>query len=404
MSQVVLPDSVPRTTDTESQPPLVLHLIYRLAMGGLENGLVNMINHMPVSRYRHVIVCLTDFTDFRNRITRSDVDVVAIHKKSGVDWGSYRRIWKVIKQCNPMIFHTRNLPTMEYAIVATLAGVPYRVHGEHGRDIHDQYGASRKFQLFRKFLMFWIHQCMAVSQDLANWLHQVIGVKRNFIHQVYNGVDVQRFHARHGTRVSCLPKGFASDEMIVIGTVGRLQRVKDQATLVRAFCHLRQMAPDVTHCARLVLIGDGPIRGEIQQIIEDEGIQSLVWMAGERQDIPDLMRSLDLFVLPSEAEGISNTILEAMSSGLPIVATDVGGNSELVKDGNTGLLVPPKNPSAMADAMAKYLMDHELMLQHGAAGRTRAESHFSMDVMVDGYSAVYDALLNKGCASSHQVM
>ena len=403
MSQGVLPNSVSQTTDSESLPPLVLHLIYRLAMGGLENGLVNMINHMPASRYRHVIVCLTDYTDFRSRITRSDVEVVAIHKKSGIDWSSYRKLWKVIKQFNPTIFHTRNLPTMEYAIVATLAGVPYRVHGEHGRDIHDQYGASRKFQLFRKFLVLWIQQFMAVSRDLATWLEQVIGVKRPAIHQVYNGVDVERFRPRQGARASCLPSEFSSEDLTLIGTVGRLQHVKDQATLVRAFCHLRQITADRTHHVRLVLIGDGPMRDEIQQIIEDEEMNSLVWMAGERQDIPGLMRSLDLFVLPSEAEGISNTILEAMASGLPIVATDVGGNSELINDGKTGFLVPPKSPQAMAEAIANYVLDHELMRAHGEAGRAIAESHFSMDAMVDGYLTVYDGLRSRPYTGSYQV-
>ena len=376
-----------------ADPPLVLHLIYRLATGGLENGLVNVINHMPAHRYRHAIVCLTDFTDFRNRLTRKDVEVVAIHKADGIDLGSYQRIWKVIRQFNPTILHTRNLPTMEYAVAATFAGVPYRVHGEHGRDVHDQYGASRKFQLFRKFLALWIHQFITVSEDLALWFHRIIGIRQNRIHQIYNGVDVQRFHPRQTGRNSCLPKEFSSLDTFLIGTVGRLQTVKDQATLVRAFLTFRQLAPDVADRVRLVLIGDGPVRIELEQIIHDAGVQSYVWMAGEREDIPELLRSLDLFVLPSAAEGISNTILEAMASGLPIVATDVGGNPELVREGMTGSLVPPKNPRAMAEAMARYVKDPGLVQRHGLAGQAVVESRFSMEAMINGYLAVYDSLL-----------
>ncbi len=382
-----------RSINSESQPPLVLHLIYRLAMGGLENGLVNLINHMPASRYRHVIVCLTDSTDFRQRITRADVDVVTIHKKSGIDWGAYSRIWKVIKRLNPTIFHTRNLPTMEYSVVAALGGVPCRVHGEHGRDVHDQYGASRKFQLFRKLLSLGIHQFITVSEDLANWFQRVIGIQRNRIHQIYNGVDMTRFYPRRGERASSLPGEFLVPGIFLIGTVGRLQTVKDQMTLVQAFLQLRQLKPETAENVRVVLVGDGPVRGDIQGLIDDEGIQSYVWLAGERQDIPELMRSLDLFVLPSEAEGISNTILEAMSSGLPIIATDVGGNSELVIDGKNGFLVPSKNPVAMAEAILKYVKNKSLLQQHGHEGRAIVEKSFSMDVMVEQYLAVYDELL-----------
>ncbi len=387
--------SMSKTGEVADEDPLVLHVIFRLAIGGLENGLVNVINHMPADRYRHAIVCLTDFTDFRDRITRTDVELVAIHKKNGIDWSSYTKIWQVIKQFKPTILHTRNLPTMEYAIAATLAGVPYRVHGEHGRDVHDHYGTSQKFRLFRKFVALWIHHFIAVSEDLAHWFQESIGINRDRISQIYNGVNVQRFHPRQRNRPKVLPEEFVAPDRFIVGTVGRMQTVKDQATLVRAFLHLRQIFPDGAERVRLVLVGDGPLRGEIEQIIIDEGMTQNVWLSGERQDIPDLMRSFDLFVLPSEAEGISNTILEAMASGLPIIATNVGGNLELVKHGDTGYLVPPKNPVAMAEAIMIYLKDEELVRQHGRAGRVMAESQFSLHTMVNQYLAVYDSLLSK---------
>ena len=392
MQSIVTP-SISKTVQVADKPPLVLHLIFRLAMGGLENGLVNVVNHMPVSRYRHAIVCLTDFTDFRDRITRDDVEVVAIHKKRGMDWGAYARVWKMIKQFKPQILHTRNLPTMEYAILAAFAGVPYRLHGEHGRDVHDQYGASRKFQLFRKVVAWWIHHFITVSEDLASWFQRTIGIESNCISQIYNGVDVDRFHPRQGSRSEVLPKDFSSLDLFLVGTVGRLQTVKDQVTLVRAFVHFRNMVPDLADRARLVVVGEGPLRSEIEGIVRDEGLDAYVWITGERQDIPDLLRSFDLFVLPSEAEGISNTILEAMASGLPIVATAVGGNCELVKNGETGYLVPPKDPAAMADKIAVYGRDKTLVARHGEAGRALSERRFSLEAMVNQYLAVYDSLL-----------
>jgi len=384
----------PQDHDSD-EPPVILHLVFRLAMGGLENGLINLINHMPVDRYRHVIVCLTDFTDFRDRITRADVEVVAIHKKNGIDWGSYVRIWNVFKQCNPTILHTRNLPTMEYAIVATLAGVPCRVHGEHGRDIHDQYGASLKFRLFRKFVAMWIQRFITVSDDLAQWCQSSIGINGRRISQIYNGVDIQRFHPRQEVRPEVFPNGFASSNQFIIGTIGRMQTVKDQTTLVQAFIHFRERFSDIADGVRLVLVGDGPLRPDIERLVYESGVSPYVWMSGERQDIPELLRSFDLFVLPSEAEGISNTILEAMACGLPVLATAVGGNVELVVDGSTGRLVPPKDPRAMAEAIVGYVTHKELAQEHGRAARVLAESHFSLETMVNGYLAVYDSVLGR---------
>ncbi|MCA9471139.1 MAG: TIGR03088 family PEP-CTERM/XrtA system glycosyltransferase [Nitrospirales bacterium] len=377
-----------------AESPLILHLINRLATGGLENGLVNLINHMPIARYRHVIVCLTDFTDFRDRITRADVDVLAIHKKSGIDWRSYMRIWRVIRRLNPVIVHTRNLPTMEYAIVAMFAGVPIRVHGEHGRDVHDQYGTSVKFRLFRKFLSLWIHIFITVSEDLARWFETSIGIDHSRIRHIYNGVDSQRFHPATRSQPRMFPPEFSSPEYVVVGTVGRLQAVKDQTTLVNAFLHLRQAFPELLKSVRLVLVGDGAMRDNLEGLVKAEGIGEYVWMAGERHDIPDLLRAFNVFVLPSEAEGISNTILEAMASGLPVIATDVGGNTELVQHGKTGYLVPPKNPSAMAQAIAMYAKDEKLVEQHGRAGRALVEERFSLHAMIDRYTAVYDGLVN----------
>ena len=126
-----------------------------------------------------------------------------------------------------------------------------------------------------------------------------------------------------------------------------------------------------------------------------QDLADVVWMAGERKDVPDVMRSLDIFALPSRAEGISNTILEAMASGLPVVATDVGGNGELVETGRTGLLVPAEEPATMAEALMCYASNAALQNSHGLAGRLRAEQNFSLDGMVARYTELYERLLQQ---------
>ncbi|MBS0554482.1 MAG: glycosyltransferase, partial [Proteobacteria bacterium] len=146
--------------------------------------------------------------------------------------------------------------------------------------------------------------------------------------------------------------------------------------------------------ARLVIAGDGPLRPQVEAEVLASGCADRIWLAGERKDVPEFMRGLDLFVLPSLSEGISNTILEAMASGLPVVATDVGGNGELVVVGATGTLVPAADPAAMADALMCYAADAAPRQSHGAAGRKWVEAEFSLDGMVERYCGLYRRLLD----------
>ena len=371
-------------------PPLVMHVIYRLAMGGLENGLVNLLNHMPGDRYRHAIVCLTDFTSFRERLRSPDVPVLALHKKPGLDLGAYGKLWNLIREMKPTILHTRNLPALEMAALAVVAGVPCRIHGEHGRDIHDAYGTSKKFLFFRKLLDLAVHHYVAVSRDLEQWLMAKVKVGPRKISQIYNGVDTQVFRPAVPREREALPDGFAKPGQIVIGTVGRLQQVKDQSTFIRGMAAFVKMSPEKGDKIRAVVVGDGPQKEEIEHLVRESHLTDVVWMAGERSDIPRLLQAMDLFVLPSEAEGISNTILEAMATGLPVIATQVGGNGELVVEGETGMLVPAKDPQALSLAVRAYLQDPKLMRSHGEAGRKRVEKEFSMSAMVEHYLQVYD--------------
>jgi glycosyltransferase involved in cell wall biosynthesis len=172
-----------------------------------------------------------------------------------------------------------------------------------------------------------------------------------------------------------------------------MQTVKDQTLLAKAFVRALELAPTLKPRLRLVMVGDGPLRAEVQALLDAASVADMAWLPGERHDIPDLLRGLDCFVLPSLAEGISNTILEAMSSGLPVIATNVGGNPELVSEGKTGVLVPASDPEAMAEAIIAYAQDPEQAQAVGRAGRIEVERHFSLDAMVGAYQGLYDRLL-----------
>lgn len=380
------------------QPPLVAHIIYRLGVGGLENGLVNLINTMPADAYRHTIICLKDSTDFKQRLTRSDVEVHELHKQDGQDWHSFVSMYRLLKRLKPSIVHTRNIGPMEYQLSALLAGVKHRVHGEHGWDVvNDPDGSNVKYQWVRRILKHFIHRFIPLSRNLESYLLEQIHISPRKITRIINGVDTQVFYPRTGTKR--LPSDcplVVSETDTLIGTIGRMHAVKDQITLVKAFILACQQEPDLAGRLKLAIIGDGPLRAEALALLDTAGLSGQAWLPGERGDVADIYRNLDMFVLPSLSEGISNSILEAMACGLPVIATDVGGNFELVVDGVTGFLVPANDPAAMAAKILAYAHDAQTMHQHGGQGLQRVLAQFSLVAMVANYQAVYDAFFDKG--------
>jgi sugar transferase (PEP-CTERM/EpsH1 system associated) len=273
--------------------------------------------------------------------------------------------------------------------------VPVRVHGEHGWDVHDPDGTSRKYQWVRRGYRPFVQHYVALSRQIEGYLRDAVGVPAECISQIYNGVDVTRFATvRDGGRRSLLAAApFRCDDALVVGTVGRLQAVKDQALLVRAVARAVAQQPSTRARLRLVIVGDGPLRAELQQAIDMARLSDIAWLAGEQADVPAWLRALDLFVLPSRSEGISNTILEAMASGLPVVATRVGGNAELVDAPATGTLVSAGDEGALADAILATLVDPARAHAQGGAGRRRIEQRFSLEAMVAAYESMYEQLL-----------
>ena len=372
----------------QALPPLVMHVVYRFDTGGLENGVVNLINHMPVDAFRHIVVALSAVTDFRQRVQRPNVEFIALNKLPGHAIKLYPRLVQLFQQYRPAIVHTRNLAALEATAPAWFAGVPVRIHGEHGRDVDDLDGSRRKYQWMRRIYRPWVNRYVALSQDLAAYLEHRVGVPRHRIIQIYNGVDIQLFQpALVPQQIPGCP--FSRGEHWVVGNVGRMQQVKDPVLLVMGFVRALRLAPDLRARMRLVMVGDGPMRQAAQAVLDAEGLADLAWLPGERRDVPDVMRGLDCFVLPSRAEGVSNTILEAMASGLPVVATRVGGNPELIAEGRTGHLIEAQDVAALAERMIHLYQQPELAARLGRAGRDQAEQQFSIGAMVGSYQRLY---------------
>ncbi len=379
--------------------PLIVHVVFRFDVGGLENGVANLINRLPAESYRHAILALTEVTDFRQRIERDDVRYISLHKPAGHLFALYPKLFRLFRELRPAIVHSRNLAALEVTVPAWAAGVPVRIQSEHGRDAGDLDGSNRLHKWVRRGYDPFVSHYVALSRDLENWLTEYIGLPAHKLTQIYNGVDTARFFPAADAADAVLPAPiiacpFKRPEHWLIGTVGRMQAVKNQTLLARAFIRALELQPALKARLRLVMVGAGPLRAEAQQLLAAAGVAELAWLPGERHDVPEILRGLDCFVLPSLAEGISNTILEAMACGLPVIATAVGGNPELVVAGETGELVAAGDAEGMASAILRYATRPELAACAGAAGRAAVERRFSLAGMVGAYRGLYDRLLS----------
>lgn len=372
-------------------PRLVAHVVNRLDAGGAGSGLLDLITHLPGERYRHAVLCLRDHGPSHTQLREHGVEVIDLRKRDGADPGHFVRMVQALRALRPDLVHTRNFGGLEGQLAAALAGVKLRVHGEYGRDPAEPC-RKRPPSLLRRALRPLVGHYVAVSAEQERWLIEQVGAEPSRVSHISNGVDSLEFHPRLGPHAAVGPEGFMRDDAFVIGSVGRMDDAKNDTTLVEAFLRLIS-SPHASHSRlRLLIVGDGPMRAECQAMLDRAGAGQRAWLPGERLDTAQLMRAMDLMVLPALAEGSGNVLLEAMATGLPVVATSVGVHKELVQPGLTGILVPPMSPDVMAAAIADYCRIPEMGARHGARARGQVIAHHSLPAMARSYLAVYDAL------------
>ncbi|MGH7316501.1 MAG: glycosyltransferase, partial [Candidatus Rokuibacteriota bacterium] len=353
--------------------PRIVHVIPTLRVAGLEGVVLRLTDGLRAD-LDHVVMTPSGDGPLRARFPE-EVPVIAMAERHRPDRWNALRMAAVFRELRPDIVHSRNWTCLDAIIGARLARVPVVIHGEHGREAADPQGRNPLRRRVRRLLSPLVTQFVTVSRDLGRWLIEDVGVPARKVTVICNGVDTRRFeaHDRRAARGALgIPEG-----SVAIGSVGRLDPVKDHAGLIQAF---GGVSDDPR--ALLFIAGEGPCRAELEALIEARGLARRVRLLGERHDIPQVLAALDVFVLSSLGEGIANAILEAMATGLPVVATRVGGNPELVVDASTGLLVPPRSPEALSSALRRYLDAPVLATTHGRAGRARAVSEFALDRMV----------------------
>ena len=379
-----------------SAPTKVLHVVHSLQVGGLENGLVNLLNRLDAERFKQIVCCLTSGGKFAARINVPRVDLIELNMPTTRFRFPLVRLAKLFRTLSPDIVHTRGWPTVDAAFAASLARVNHIVHGEHGREHSDADGTNWKRNQIRRVVGHLVDRYVIVCDFFRPWLTETCGVGNDKIVYIPNGVDTQKFHplgtsiptdAAEARRQLRHQLGLSAESLLV-GTVGRLDPVKDFPTLMRGFQQSKDNYPD----AKLVIIGDGPLKSDLARLSQELRLDGAVLWLGERRDIPELLLCFDVFVQTSIFEGMSNTILEAMATGLPIVATETGGNPELVRNGENGTLIRVGDVEGLAQTLKRYLGDAVLRRNHGLNSRTRALNHFDLSLMATRYAEMYEAL------------
>ena len=370
--------------------PLIVHVIYRFDVGGLETLLAECIRRMPRQRYRHAIVCISGYSAFVEKIAGTGTPIYTLEKTAGLGLSAHLRLWKLFKRLRPTILHTYCISAVEYTTTGVLAGVPVRLHSEHGRNLNEAGGRNLKYNVLRRLMAPLMHSCVAVSPDLQSWLADVVRVPRSKIAYIANGVDTAKFSPGPMQLPLWSAHGSAPNRF-VIGTVGRVSEVKNQAALVDAFVLLLERFKESKLELSLSIIGDGPLLTPLKEKISALGLAHLVWTPGSRNDIAEIMKTFSVFVLPSLSEAMPVAVLEAVATGIPVIAPRVGSIPHIVKEDMTGMLVDSQCPEYLVEAIAEYVQNPDKGRRHGAAGRKFVEKHHGIDRMVDQYLALYDA-------------
>jgi sugar transferase (PEP-CTERM/EpsH1 system associated) len=360
-----------------NQPIRVVHLVRALDVGGLEQVVLDLVANRS-SAIDASVLCLENRGEIAERFESIGVRVSALELRGAT---MTRRIWKLaraLRTLRPEVVHTHNSgPHVNGAIASKLARVPVLVHTKHGRN----YVNDRKKLWQNRLASHLSSKVVAVSHDAAAVARELEQVPEQRIEVIHNGIDYEQFS------INPMPFGQAKQYRAV--HVARLNRVKDQATLLRAV----RIVVDHLPGFELDVIGDGPAREEVAALRAELGLQKQVHLHGARNDVANWLQKSDLFLLSSVSEGICLTLLEAMAAGLPIVATDVGGNREIVEEGKTGSLVPPQDPQAMAAAIVEMCRNVDSAREMGRRGRERVESRFAVKSMVARYETLYRELL-----------
>lgn len=353
----------------------VCHVSLGLCTGGMERLLVEFARCHDRDKYELHFVALHNLGQPAEDVRAAGCEVHLLPDRRGKPWAQWRELVRFLQKLQPDVVHTHNAyPHLYGTMAARWCRVPAVVNTRHGRRIGNTWKARTLFWLAGLLA----DRIVAVSEDSAQLCRSEVTLPASRVSRIWNGIDLSRFTFRG-----------PADAPVAI-SVARLSPEKDFPTLIKAVALAAEVVPEL----KLKIVGDGPERSRLEELVVALGQQSRIELLGERQDVPDLLATAGFYATATLTEGISLTLLEAMACGLPVLATHVGGNPEIIDDGRTGFLVPSGDVDALAAALIRMVQAQPLWAELGRQGRQRVEQHFTNTLMVSSYERLYAELLS----------
>lgn len=363
----------------------VLHFITELDAGGAQIALYRLLANSDRENFPPQVVCLYNGDKLvAQQIRALGISVIDLHMPAPWRLDALWRLYRLLRQQRPCLLHCWMFHAdIAGRVVGRLARVPLIITSRRSQEI----GGPHRERL-RRLTGRLDDKIIAVSDQARQAEIERTGAPPAKVVTVYNGIACDRFVRPEATAVAIRQEFNIPLTVPVVGMIGRLHPVKGHTFLLAALARLRQTCADV----HLLIVGDGALRPALVSQVAAEGLVTAVTFTGTRADIPDILAALDIVALPSLWEGLPNVVLEAMAAAKPVVATAVGGTPEVVVSGVTGLLVPPGDVAALAEALAALLADPARARTMGVAGRQHVESHFTLAQTVKAVEDVYQTL------------
>jgi sugar transferase (PEP-CTERM/EpsH1 system associated) len=371
-------------------PIRIMHVLDNLGRGGMQNGVVNLIAHLDPTRFEHV-VCSTRYLEDEksHRLYGEHVRVMCVGDRKAASRLQISALARAIREVKPNVIHSRNWGGVEAVVAGRWVGSASLVQSEHGLDPETVATEPWRRIAFRRLAFELADRVMCVSEQLKQIYSKRTGFPERRMMVIHNGVDTHKFSPDPTARIALRRELGISAGDYCIGCVGRLSSIKDYPTVIRAAGKL-----DESFGAwRLIVIGDGPERLNLEQILREHPQWGRkISFLGSNTRIAELLNAMDVYVLSSITEGISNALLEAMATGLPVIATATGGNPEVVVDGQSGILFDVGDTQQLAARLLLLQARPEERSRLGDEALHRVRENFSLETMVRRYENLYNSL------------
>ncbi len=364
----------------------ILFFIQGLQFGGLEKMVCDLAINLKRQKNEVIFCCYDELGFFHNVLKSQNIQVHYLKRKQGIDIHYPFKLASLIKNKKVDIIHAHNATAWFYAFWASILSKIPLVYTEHDRS----FPTPLRLKFLHYFFGKYTHAVVAVSKAVKHNLEKYEHIKN--IKVIYNGIDPILFYPPTAEEKILKKKqlGLNADNF-VLGNVGRMDYWKNQRILIEILPDLKKVFPNI----KLVFVGGGDEEDNLKKLALEKKVENDVLFLGKRCDVNEILKAFDLFVFPSLTEGLPLVVIEAMATGLPIIASPVGGIPELIIDDKNGFLVSPTSKSEIKSAIIKLIENQDLRIKMGQIGRKIFESNFSLPQMVRNYLKIYENLLER---------